>query len=214
MERLLRPKEACQLLGISYSTLLRWIREGKVRAVKTEGGRYRIPYSEVRRYLEGRGEGTRTVIYARVSSAGQKEDLERQVDYLTSYAAAKGYRVVDVIEDVASGLNTRRKGLLKLFKLVENKSVDVVLITYKDRLTRFGFEYLEELFSAMSVRIEVIFGEESEDAKQELVEDLISVVTSFAGKIYGARSRKKKAFVQGVKRLMDELNGEDGETES
>jgi len=71
VERLLRPKEVCQLLGISYSTLLRWIREGKIRAVTTEGGKYRIPYSEVKKYLERREE-TRAVIYARVSSADQR----------------------------------------------------------------------------------------------------------------------------------------------
>ena len=198
MERLLRPKEACQLLGISYSTLLQWIREGKIRAVTTEGGKYGIPYSEVRKYLERRDE-SRAVIYARVSSADQKEDLERQINYLTNYATAKGYKVVEVLKDVASGLNTQRKGLLKLFKLVENRSVDVVLITYKDRLTRFGFKYLEELFSAMGTRIEVVFGEELKDATQELVEDLISIITSFAGKIYGMRSHKKTLLVQGVK---------------
>jgi excisionase family DNA binding protein len=71
VERLLRPKEACQLLGISYSTLLRWIREGKIRAVTTEGGKYRVPYSEIKKYLERREE-TRAVIYSRVSSADQK----------------------------------------------------------------------------------------------------------------------------------------------
>ena len=198
MERLLRPKEACQLLGISYSTLLQWIREGKIRAVTTEGGKYRIPYSEVRKYLERRDE-SRAVIYARVSSADQKEDLERQINYLTNYATAKGYKVVKVLKDVASCLNTQRKGLLKLFKLVENGSVDVVLITYKDGLTRFGFEYLEEFFSAMGTRIEAVFGEELKDATQELVEDLISIITSFAGKIYGMRSHKKTLLVQGVK---------------
>ena len=159
MERLLRPKEACQLLGISYSTLLRWIREGKIRAVTTEGGKYRIPYSEIKKYLEKREE-IRAVIYARASSADQREDLERQINYLTNYAKAKGYKVVEVLKDIASGLNTQRKGLLKLFKLVEGRSVDVVLITYKDRLTRFGFEYIEEFFSTMGVKIEVVFGEE------------------------------------------------------
>ncbi len=210
MERLLRPKEACQLLGISYSTLLRWIREGKIRAVTTEGGKYRIPYSEVKRYLDGGRRETRAVIYARVSSADQEEDLERQINYLTNYATAKGYRVVEVLKDVASGLNTQRKGLLRLFKLVEGRGVDVVLITYKDRLTRFGFEYLEEFFSAMGVRIEVVFGEEPKDAAQELVEDLISIITSFAGKIYGMRSHKKTALVQGVKKLLGELSGADG----
>ena len=152
MERLLRPKEACQLLGISYSTLLRWIREGKIRAVTTEGGKYRIPYSEIKKYLERREE-IRAVIYARVSSADQREDLERQINYLTNYATAKGYKVVEVLKDIASGLNTQRKGLLRLFKLVEGRSVDTILITYKDRLTRFGFEYIEEFFSTMGVKI-------------------------------------------------------------
>jgi len=210
VERLLRPKEACQLLGISYSTLLRWIREGKIRAVTTEGGKYRIPYSEIKKYLENREE-TRAVIYARVSSADKREDLERQINYLTNYATAKGYKVVEVLKDVASGLNAQRKGLLRLFKLVEGRNVDVVLVTYKDRLTRFGFEYLEEFFSTMGVRIEVVFGEEPKDAAQELVEDLISIVTSFAGKIYGMRSHKKTLLVQGVKKLIGELSGEDGE---
>ncbi|EHP69062.1 DNA-binding protein, excisionase family [Metallosphaera yellowstonensis MK1] len=210
MERLLRPKEACQLLSISYSTLLRWIREGKIRVVTTEGGKYRIPYSEVKKYLERREE-TRAVIYARVSSADRREDLERQVNYLTNYATAKGYKVVEVLKDVASGLNTGRKGLLRLFKLVEGRSVDVVLITYKDRLTRFGFEYLEEFFSTMGVKIEVVFGEEPKDDAQELVEDLISIITSFAGKIYGMRSHKKTVLVQGVKKLIGELSGEDSE---
>ena len=208
MERLLRPKEACQLLSISYSTLLRWIREGKIKVVTTEGGKYRIPYSEIKKYLEKREE-TRAVIYARVSSADQREDLERQINYLTNYATAKGYKVVEVLEDIASGLNTQRKGLLNLFKLVEERSIDVVLITYKNRLTRFGFEYIEEFFSTMGVKIEVIFGEEPKDATQELVEDLIFIITSFAGN--GIRSHKKTLFVQGVKKMIGELSGEDDE---
>ena len=79
--------------------------------------------------------------------------MERQINYLTNYATAKGYKVIEVLKDITSGLkNTQRKGLLKLFKLVEGRSVDVVLITYKDRLTRFGFEYIEEFFSTMGVK--------------------------------------------------------------
>lgn len=213
MEKLLRPREACQLLGISYTTLLRWIREGKIRAITTEGGKYRIPYGEVKKYLERREE-IRAVIYARVSSTDQKEDLERQINYLTNYATAKGYKAIEIIKDIGSGLNTQRKGLLKLFKLVEERSVDVILITYKDRLTRFGFEYLEEFFTTMGVKIEVVFGEEPKDFTQELVEDLISIITSFAGKVYGMRSHKKTLLVQGAKKLIGELSGEDGDVKS
>jgi predicted site-specific integrase-resolvase len=118
--------------------------------------------------------------------------------------------VIEVLKDAASGSNTQRKGLLRLFKLVEGRSVDVVLITYKDRLTRFGFERIEEFFSTMGVRIEAVFGEEPEET-QELVEDLISIVTSFAGRIYGMRSHKKTLLVQGVKKLIGELSGEGSE---
>jgi excisionase family DNA binding protein len=206
-ERLLRPKDVCQRLGISYSTLSRWVREGRIRAIRTAGGKYRIPESEVRRIAEGLpiSKEVRAVIYARVSSSDQRSDLERQVEYLTQYCSSKGYRVVDVLSDIASGLKTNRKGLLKLFDYVANRQVDVVVVTYRDRLTRFGFEYLEHFFKQFGVGIEAVFGEEPKNAYQELVEDLIEIVTSFAGKLYGLRSRKKKRFVEGFKKLLEEV---------
>jgi excisionase family DNA binding protein len=210
-ERLLRPKEVCRRLGISYSTLSRWVREGRIRAIRTAGGVFRIPESEVRRIAEGLpiSKEVRAVIYARVSSADQKSDLERQVEYLTQYCSSKGYRVTDVLSDIASGLKTDRKGLLKLFNYVVNRQVDVVVVAYRDRLTRFGFEYLEHFFKQYGVRIEVAFGEEPKNAYQELVEDLIETVTSFAGKLYGLRSRKKKRFVEGFKKLLEEVEKSD-----
>jgi excisionase family DNA binding protein len=206
-ERLLRPGEVCQRLGISYSTLSRWVREGRIRVVRTAGGKYRVPESEVRRIAEGlpMSKEVRVVIYARVSSFDQKSDLERQVQYLTQYCSSKGYRVVDVLSDVASGLKTDRKGLLKLFNYVVNRQVDIVVITYRDRLTRFGFEYLEYFFNQYGVRIEVVFREEPKDVYQELVEDLIEIITSFAEKLYGMRSHKKKRLVEGFKKLLEEV---------
>ena len=197
----------CQRLGISYSTLSRWVREGRIRAIRTAGGKFRVPESEVRRIAEGLpvSKETRAVIYARVSSSDQKGDLERQVQYLTEYCASKGYRVIDVLSDVASGLKTDRRGLLKLFDYAVNKQVDVVIVTYRDRLTRFGFEYLEYLFRQYGVRVEVVFGEEPKDSHQELVEDLIEIVTSFAGKLYGMRSHRKRRLVDGFKKLLEEV---------
>jgi predicted site-specific integrase-resolvase len=152
----------------------------------------------------GGGE-VRAVTYVRVSSSDQKSDLERQIQYLTQYCSSKGYRVVDVLSDIASGLKTDRRGLLKLFDYVVNRQVDVVVVTYRDRLTRFGFEYLEYFFNKYGVRIEVAFGEEPRDAYQELVEDLIEIVTSFAGKLYGLRSRRKRKLVEGFKKLLEEV---------
>ena len=210
---MLRPKEVCWRLGISYSTLSRWVREGRIRAIRTAGGKYRIPESEVRRIAEGLpiSREVRAIIYARVSSNNQKSDLERQIQYLTEYCASKGYRVIDVLSDVASGLKTGRRGLLKLFDYVVNGQVDVVVVTYRDRLTRFGFEFLEFFFNQYGVRIEVVFGEEPKEAHQELVEDLIEIVTSFAGKLYGTRSHKKKKLVDGFKKLLEEVEkGERG----
>ena len=166
-----------------------------------------MPYSEVERILGRKPETkeTRAVIYARVSSPDQKRDLERQIEHLTQYCSAKGYRVVDVLSDVASGLKTSRRGLMKLLDYVVNKQVDAVIITYKDRLTRFGVEYLEYFFSQHGVRIEAVFGEEPKDAYQELIEDLVAIVTSFAGKLYGMRSHKKRRLVQGFKKLLEEV---------
>jgi len=204
--RLLRPKEVCSLLGVSYPTLRRWIKEGRVRAIQTVGGKYRIPESEVKRLLSGVvSKEVRAIIYARVSSNDQRSDLERQVQYLTQYCLAKGYKVVDVLSDVASGLNTERRGLLKLFNYVVNRQIDVVVVTYKDRLTRFGYEYLEYFLKQFGVSIETVFGEEPKDAYQELVEDLIAIVTNFAGKLYGMRSHKKKKLVEGFRKLLEEV---------
>jgi len=166
-----------------------------------------VPESEVRRIAEGLpiSKEVRVVIYARVSSSDQRSDLERQVQYLTEYCASKGYRVVDVLSDVASGLKTDRKGLLRLFNYVVNRQVDVVVVTYRDRVTRFGFEYLEYFFKQYGVRVEVVFGEEPKDVHQELVEDLIEIITSFAGKLYGMRNHRRKKLVEGFKKLLEEV---------
>jgi excisionase family DNA binding protein len=205
-ERLLRPKEVCQRLGISYPTLARWVKEGKIKAVRTAGGKYRIPESEVRRIAEGLpvSKEVRAVIYARVSPS-QRGDLEGQVQYLKQYCSSKGYRVVDVLSDVASGLRTDREGLLRLLDYVTNRQVDVVVVTYRDRLTRFGFEYLEYLFRQYGVRVEAVLGEEPKESRQELLEDLVEVVNSFAGRLYGLRSRRRKELVEGFKKLLEEV---------
>jgi len=206
----LKPKEFCSIVGISYQTFKRWVREGRIRVVRTPTGRIRVPYSMVEHMLKeqtrvGEVKESKAIIYARVSSSDQRSDLERQVQYLTQYCSAKGYKVVDVLSDVASGLNTERRGLLKLFNYVVNRQVDVVVITHKDRLTRFGYEYLEYFLKQYGVSIETVFGEEPKNAYQELVEDLITIVTSFAGKLYGMRSHRKKKLVEGFKTLLEEV---------
>ena len=99
---------------------------------------------------------------------------------------------------------TRTGNLSKLFDMVEKKEIGTVIVTFKDRLTRFGLKYLERCFASHGVRIEVANGEEPKDAYQELVEDLIALVSSFAGKLYGLRSHKYEKVIEGVKQLIAE----------
>ncbi len=198
--RLYRTGRASQLLGISKPTLLRKIKAGEIKAYKV-GREYRIPESEIKRLLKGKTLD-KVVIYARVSSRDQKEDLKRQVEYLKNYCSTKGYQVAKILTDISSGLNENRRGLKQLFKPVESGEVGKVVVTYRDRLTRFGFKYLEQYFNSHGVEIEVIFGDEDRTPEKELVEDLLAIVTSFAGKLYGMHSHKKKRLVEAVKNVL------------
>ncbi|HDM88951.1 MAG TPA: IS607 family transposase [Candidatus Bathyarchaeota archaeon] len=198
--KMYRTGKVAEMLGVHKVTVIRWIKQGKIKAVRI-GREFRVPEDEVKRLLKGKLTNT-AVIYARVSSSDQKSDLERQVEYLKGYCSARGYAIVDILTDVASGLNEKRRGLKKLFDYVVNGKVDVVVVSYKDRLTRFGFKYLEEFFNSHGVRIEVIFGEEPKDLQPELIEDLIAIVSSFASRLYGMRSHKKKKVVESVKQAI------------
>ncbi len=207
MEEFLSPRDVCRILGVSYIKLWRWIQEGRIKVVRSPSGRYLIPRNEIER-LKGEEEKigrVRAVIYARVSSSKQKEqgDLDRQVELLKKYANEQGYIIVDTITDVGSGLKEERRGLKKLLKMVVDRRVDVVLITYRDRLTRFGYKYLQFFFEKHGARIEEVLHDEKEPL-EELIEDFLSIIVSFAGKIYGKRSHKVKKLVEHNKRFLQE----------
>ncbi|HIC96226.1 TPA: IS607 family transposase, partial [Candidatus Bipolaricaulota bacterium] len=140
MGKLYYAAEAARMLGVTPQTLRLWVRQGKIKALKTPGGRYRYPLSEIRRL---RGDITidrkRAILYARVSSTDQKSDLEEQLNFLKKKASEMGLEVVKVLKDTASGLDESRRGYLKVLDSVIKGEADVILITYQDRLTRFGF---------------------------------------------------------------------------
>jgi len=193
-EKLYALKEACLLLGLHPRTIQKWDEQGKIRVVRTPGGRRRIPESEIRR-LQGE-RGIRSVIgYVRVSSATQKDDLERQIEYLRQRG------VQEIIADVGSGLNERRKGFLKLLDKVLHNEVDKMVILYEDRLTRFGFDTLKRVFEVHGTSIDVLNQVEMKSPQQELVDDLIAIISHFAGRMYGLRSRKHKEVVERAKNL-------------
>ena len=200
MERYLTPSEVAEIFGMSRSGVIKWIREGKIKAVEVNG-RWRIPYSEIERLLSGGGRVKQVAIYARVSPT-QKDDLERQLNALREWVR-KTLGEVSVIEvkDIDSGLKEDREGLKKLIELAKKRQIDTVVVAYKDRLTRFGFEYLVELFKAYGVNVIVAFQEEPKDYMQELVEDFVEIVKSFASRIYGHRSHKYEKVIKCVEDL-------------
>lgn len=127
------------------------------------------------------------VIYARVSSHENKDNLERQAERLKEYAAAKGYQIVDIVKEVGAGVNDARP---KLIKLLKRKDYKILLVEHKDRLTRFGFNYLQLLAEEQDKRIEVV--NLAEDEKEDLIQDFVAVIYSFSAKLYGLKRAKKR----------------------
>jgi excisionase family DNA binding protein len=202
-ERYLSTREFAKLLGVSRVTVIKWIKSGRIAAYSVHG-RWRIPYSEVERVLRGVQRVRRVAIYARVSSNTQGNDLEKQVESLKLWVS-KNFPNAEyvVVADVASGLNEDRRGLRELIEMAKGKEVQAVVVAYRDRLTRFGFEYLKVLFNTLGVDVYAAFQGEPKDYAQELVEDFVEIVTSFASRIYGKRSKRYREVVgcigEGVK---------------
>ena len=199
MERHYTLKEASRILGVTVKTLQNWDKQGKIRVIRTPGGRRRIPESEIKRIL-GIQEERKIIGYARVSSRTQKDDLERQVQAIQQYARERGWSV-EILKDIGSGLNEKRKNYQKLLKMVANREVSKVIVTYPDRLTRFGFETLKTLFQAFGTEIVVINGEK--EPREELIEDLITIISRFARKLYGVRSHKYREVVENARELFE-----------
>lgn len=193
--RYLRVGKAAEELGLHPITIRRWIKTGKIQAVRV-GIEARIPRSEIERLL-GQTESRLLILYARVSGHDQRPDLDRQIERLQAWAAAsRAGQEVLVLSDIGSGLNAARKRLQQLLGLVCDDRVAEVAITYPDRLTRFGTEYLETLFTSFGVTFTVLDPTGEKTPEQELTEDLLSIIASFAGKLYGLRSQKQKELLE------------------
>lgn len=195
---LVRVGVAARYLGLHPMTVRRWIDAGKIHAVQI-GREARIPMTEIERLLGEQPAGT-VVLYGRVSGHGQKEDLARQIEVLQRWAAReRPGREMAVISDIGSGLNARRQGLQRLIQLAQERRIVEVVVTNRDRLSRFGVEYLEGLFLTCSVRLTVLNAAEDAGPERELVDDLIALVASFAGRLYGQRSKARRELVACVK---------------
>jgi len=201
--RLLRSGEVARRLGLHPLTVRRWVKEGKIAAIPI-GREARIPITEVERLLGEQRAGI-IVLYGRVSAHADKADLQRQVQQLEQWAlvARTGQKTV-TLTDIGSGLDTERKSLQRLLALVQDYQVAEVVVTFSDRLTRFGLTYLQTLFSGYGVTLTVLHPDEDKTPDQELTEDLLAILASFAGRLYGVRSRKQKALLDCAKQVLAE----------
>lgn len=192
--------EASQIMGVAVSTMRRWETEGRLIPERTKGGHRRYDRETLLNFKYHKENVKLTIGYCRVSSSDQKEDLNRQVRTVSEYCAAKGYQF-KIIQDLGSGLNYNKKGLKELVELICHKQIDRVVINYKDRLIRFGYEIIEQLCLINDVELEIINHSEGKDYEEELVEDVLSVITVFSARLYGSRSHKTKQILDVNKKM-------------
>ena len=182
------PKEAKEILSVSDQTLRRWEKSGKIKSERTEGGHRRYIIPEHFKQIQQEGRRYNQIIYARVSSTKQSEDLKRQVAFLKEM-----YPNAEVITDIGSSLNYKRHGLNDLLDRVIKQGVNEVVVYSKDRLCRFGYDMLENIFKIFSTKIICVNAEEYDrEPQQQLAEDLLSIITVFSARYHGARKYNKQ----------------------
>ena len=199
--------EASKRLGVCIKTIRRWDRDGKIHCYRAPGGHRRFAIIEIERIISGglteevealggseSLHDSKTAIYARVSSHDQKKkgDVDRQIEVAKEYCEERGASNPKVFKDISSGLNTKRPGLLKLCEAIERKEIERVICTYSDRLTRFGLSYLTNYFGSHGATVEMMEQPPTQSMEEELVQDMVAIITSFSGRVHGLRSAKKR----------------------
>ena len=192
MKEYLKPSEYAKTVGLHYRTVVKHFHKGYIDGYKDENtGSIFIknPAFETKKANENK-----VILYARVSSTNNKASLSGQIERIKSFAAAKGYTVIDEVSEIASGMNESRP---KLNKLLDRNDWDILLVEHKDRLTRFGFSYFR-ILEKTGQKVEVI--NKKENKNEELIDDFISIITSFCGRIYGSNRKKKtKEIIEKIK---------------
>lgn len=179
----IKLSEYAKLMGISHKTAWRWFNAGIISGVKMSPRTILVNVDdEPESKTPITTSETAVFIYCRVSTSRDKENLERQVERVKEYCRAKGYQVFQSVTEIASGMNDKRP---KLMSIIKNDKAKIIVVEHKDRLTRFGFNYLDELLKMNDRKIEVI--DLSENIQDDLMHDLVSVITSFCARLYGQR---------------------------
>lgn len=192
MSQIYSPKEFGRLIGRTTNTLQKWDREGKFKAHRSPTSNRR--YYTHDQYLEYRGlkaaEKGLTIVYARVSGSAQKPDLLNQIEAVKTYCTSHDIMVDEWIQDIGSGLNYKRNQFHRLMEMVELGQVRRIIIAHRDRLVRFGYDYFEAFCERHNTQL-MVMNDDSLSPEQELVQDLMAILTVFGARLHGLRSSKK-----------------------
>lgn len=188
-----KPKDFSKLLNVSVKTLQRWDNEGILKAYRSPTNRRYYTYDQ---YLQFKGikkenDVRKIVIYARVSTRNQKDDLKNQIIFLQQFCNVKGMIVDECIEDFGSGLNYNRKKWNKLLIDVMEQKIKTIVISHKDRFVRFGYDWFYRFCEKFNTEI-IVVNNENLSPQEELVQDIISILHVFSCKLYGLRKYKKQ----------------------
>jgi len=190
----LKLSDYAEKMGVDYRTAWNWYKSGKLNAIQMPTGTIIVTENEPKR-------DDYVIIYARVSSSENKDNLNTQAERLVGYATAKGYQTKEVVKEIGSGVNDNRAKLQKILK--DGKATKIV-VEHKDRLTRFGFNYLLTLLEKQGCSIEIV--NKAGNDKDDLMQDLVSIITSMCARYYGLRRSKRK-----TEKIIQELKTDDQE---
>lgn len=195
----LKRSEVCRLLNICPKTLFQWTHSGKISYIKTKGGQYRYPKKDIVAPEENTLK--KNFCYCRVSTRGQSDDLQRQAEFF-----ADRYPDHIIIRDIGSGLNFKRKGFQTLLDEAIKGNIGEIVVTHRDRLCRFSFDLLESILSKCSDGKIVVLHQRETSPQQELITDLLSIITVFSSRLYGLRSHSIKKELQD--KILENTQGE------
>lgn len=183
----IKPKEASKILGVNLDTLRRMAGRNEIKHIRTDSGRYLFDISSFIKRSNSEVQERKKICYARVSSRGQKSDLQNQISLLKTK-----YPDSEIISDYGSGLNFHRKGLQKIMDIAHKGELQELVVTYKDRLCRFGFELIEYILKTQSNATIMVLCYNSTSKESELATDLLSIITVFSARMHGLRKYKNQ----------------------
>src|SRR5258708_5461833 len=196
----MKLSEYAKKYGITYRTAFRWWQDGQIQGFQKPSGTIIVTEGE-EEAPRGTKQVAQVVVYARVSSIKQKESLDRQVARLEDYCAAKGYQIGRIVKEIGSGVNDNRR---KFLALLADPKITTIVVEHKDRATRFGFRYLETLLSLQGRSLEVV--NLAENNREDLLQDLSSIVYSICARLYGQRRAKQKQ--EAISKIVASAQGE------